>query len=352
MHNHEKALEVFKSGVVIPATPLALTDDRKFDEKTLRLLMKYYLNCGVGGIATAVHSTQFAIRQCGMFEPVISTVSEEVDKFEEETGKCIFKICAACGPVEQAVAEAITAKKYGYDAVLLSPGGLNDKSEDYLIERAEKVAEVLPVVGFYLQTAVGGRVFSYDYWCRMAAIDNVIGFKCASFNRYTTIDVLRAVANSDRCDEITMYTGNDDNIVFDLISDFVFKTKNGMKTMKFSGGLLGHWCLWSKKAVELLEKAKQARISGDYHELLAIGAQITDMNSAAFDTRHNFKGCIPGISEVLRRQGLMNNCLCLDPEEVLSEGQAEELDRVTASYPHLVDDDFIKANIEKWKSQI
>lgn len=351
MHSHEKALQVFKSGVVIPATPLALTEDRKFDEKTLRLLMKYYLNCGVGGIATAVHSTQFEIRQFGMFEPVISTVSEEVDKFEEQTGKSIFKICASCGPTEQAVAEAETAKKYGYDAVLLSPGGLNDKSEDYLIERAKAVSAVLPVVGFYLQTAVGGRVFSYDFWCRMAAIENVIGFKCASFNRYTTVDVMRAVANSPRCNEITMYTGNDDNIISDLISDYVFNTANGKKTMSFAGGLLGHWCLWTKKAVELLDMVKESRKTGDYSKLLGLGAQITDMNSAAFDTRHNFKGCIPGISEVLRRQGLMNNCLCLNPQEVLSEGQAEELDRVTASYPHLVDDDFIKANIEKWKNQ-
>ncbi|MCF0238276.1 MAG: dihydrodipicolinate synthase family protein, partial [Sphaerochaetaceae bacterium] len=250
MHNHEKALEVFSKGTVIPATPLSITEDRKLDEKTLRLLMKYYLNCGVGGIATAVHSTQFEIRKYGMFEQVISIVSEEVDKFEEETGNSVFKICAACGPIKQAVSEAKTAKKHGYDAILLSPGGLNDRTEDYLLERVKAIAEVLPVVGFYLQTAVGGRVLSYDYWSKMAEIDNVIGFKCASFNRYTTIDVMRAVALSSRFDKITMYTGNDDNIVSDLITDFTFTSPNGNKTIMFKGGLLGHWCMWTKKAVE------------------------------------------------------------------------------------------------------
>lgn len=347
MHNHQKALEVFRKGTVIPATPLTITEDRKFDPDTLRVLMKYYLNCGVGGIATAVHSTQFEIRQCGMFEPVIKTVSEEVDKFEEETGKSIFKICAACGPTEQAVKEAQIAKSYGYDAILLSPGGLNDKSEAYLLDRAQQVGQILPVVGFYLQTAVGGRVLSYDFWLGMANTENVIGFKCASFNRYTTVDVMRAVANSRRFNDITMYTGNDDNIVSDLISDFVF----GEKTVRFTGGLLGHWCLWTKKAVELLDKVREARKTGDFKELLTLGAQITDMNRAAFDSVNNFKGCIPGIHEVLRRQGLMKNNLCLNPNEVLSEGQAEELDRVTASYPHLVDDDFIKENIEKWRKK-
>lgn len=351
MHNHEKALEVFHSGTAIPATPLALTDDRKFDEATQRLLMRYYLNAGAGGIATAVHSTQFAIRDCGLFEPVISIVSEEVDRYEEATGRSVIKVCGACGRIEQAVREAQIAKAHGFDAVLLSPGGLKDVSEAYMVERTKAVAQVLPVIGFYLQSACGGRVFSYDYWRQVADTENVIGIKCASFNRYTTNEVVRAVCNSQRRDQISLYTGNDDNIVSDLVSTFRFQTSEGVVTKRFVGGLLGHWCIWTKCAVDLLQKAKKAILTGDYSEILALGPQITDMNEAAFDPKNGFKGCIPGIHEVLRRQGLMKNIHCLDENEVLSDGQAEELTRVIASYPHLIDDEFIAANIETWKRQ-
>ncbi|MCQ2412124.1 MAG: dihydrodipicolinate synthase family protein [Sphaerochaetaceae bacterium] len=351
MHDHNKALEVFRNGTAIPATPLALTEDRKFDEATQRLLMRYYLNAGAGGIATAVHSTQFAIRDCGLFEPVISIVSEEVDKYEQSSGRSVIKVCGACGRIEQAVREAEIAKLYGFDAVLLSPGGLGDVDEAYMIERTKAVAKVLPVIGFYLQSACGGRVFSYDYWRQVADTDNVIGIKCASFNRYTTNEVVRAVCNSPRRDQISLYTGNDDNIVSDLVSTFTFQTESGVVSKGFVGGLLGHWCIWTKCAVELLQMAKEAKASGDYSRILALGPQITDMNEAAFDPKNGFKGCIPGIHEVLRRQGLMKNIYCLDEKEVLSVGQSEELTRVIASYPHLIDDDFIAANIETWKRQ-
>lgn len=352
MHDHEKALEAFRIGTAIPATPLSLDNERKFDENAQRLLMRYYLNAGSGGIATAVHSTQFAIRDCGLFERVISIVSDEVDRFEERTGKAIIKICGACGKIEQAVREAKIAKDNGFDAILLSPGGLDDMDESYMIERTRAVASVLPVIGFYLQSACGGRVFSYDYWCSVVNIPNVIGIKCASFNRYTTNEVVRAVCNSPRKDEIALYTGNDDNIVSDLVSEFRFKTPEGIVSKSFVGGLLGHWCIWTKKAVELFEKAKMAKKTGDYAELLALGPQITDMNQAVFDPKNGFRGCIPGIHEILRRQGLMKNILCLDENEVLSCGQSEEISRVIASYPHLVDDDFIAANIDNWKRQV
>jgi len=354
MGRHEEALLKFKSGTVIPATPLALDDNRDFDEETQRLLMRYYLDCGVGGIATAVHTTQFEIRnpEILLYEPVLKLVSEEIDRFERENNTVIVKVAGVCGKTEQAVEEAKTAKKYGYDAVLLSPGGLNDMSEDYMIERTKVVAAVMPVIGFYLQTAVGGRVFSYNYWERLCAVKNVVAIKCASFNRYTTLDVVRACAMSERNEEITLYTGNDDNIVMDLLTRYSF-SENGKTVIKgFEGGLLGHWSVWTKKAVEIFDKLKKEKNNDVIStELLTLAAEVTDTNSAFFDTANNFKGCIAGLHEVLKNQGLMKNIYCLNPEETMSEGQKEEIKRVYKMYPYLNDDDFIKENIEKWKNK-
>lgn len=355
MNRHEKALEILKKGTVIPATPLVLDENREIDEKGIRLLMKYYLNCGVGGIATAVHTTQFEIRkpEIALFDPILKIVSEEIDGFEKKNNKVIVKVAGVCGAAEQAVREAETAKKYGYDAVLLSPGGLNSLSEAELIERTARVAEIMPVIGFYLQTAVGGRVFSYDYWEKICATENVAAIKCASFNRYQTLDVVRAAAMSERSGEITLYTGNDDNIVIDLLTEYSFD-KNG-KTVKrgFDGGLLGHWSVWTKKAVEIFNRIKEEKgKEAVSKEMLTLAAQVTDSNGAFFDTANNFSGCIPGLHEVLRRQGLMKNIYCLNPEETLSKGQAEEIDRVYRAYPHLNDDKFIADNIEAWKKEL
>lgn len=355
MNRHEKALGILKKGTVIPATPLVLDENRKIDEKGIRLLMKYYLNCGVGGIATAVHTTQFEIRkpEIALFDPILKIVSEEIDGFEKKNNKVIVKVAGVCGAAEQAVREAETAKKYGYDAVLLSPGGLNSLSEAELIERTARVAEIMPVIGFYLQTAVGGRVFSYDYWEKICATENVAAIKCASFNRYQTLDVVRAAAMSERSGEITLYTGNDDNIVIDLLTEYSFD-KNG-KTVKrgFDGGLLGHWSVWTKKAVEIFNRIKEEKgKEAVSKEMLTLAAQVTDSNGAFFDTANNFSGCIPGLHEVLRRQGLMKNIYCLNPEETLSKGQAEEIDRVYRAYPHLNDDKFIADNIEAWKKEL
>lgn len=351
MNRHEEALKKLAAGTIIPATPLALDENRCFDEKTQRLLMKYYLASGVGGIATAVHTTQFEIRkpEVALFEPILRIVSEEIDKFEKENGTVIVKVAGVCGKTEQAVAEAQLAKKYGFDAVLLSPGGLNDMSEDYMIERTRAVSEIMPVIGFYLQTACGGRQFSYNYWERVCAINGVVAIKCASFNRYSTLDVVRAAALSGRGDDLTLYTGNDDNIVIDLLTQYEFE-KGGKTFVKgFDGGLLGHWSVWTKKAVEIFNKTqtekKNASISTD---MLKLAAEVTDTNSAFFDTAHNFSGCIAGLHEVLRRQGLMKNIYCINPDETLSEGQLEEINRIYEMYPHLSDDDFVKENIEKW----
>lgn len=355
MNRHEEALKILKKGTVIPAIPLALDENRNFSRDGQRLLINYYADCGVGGIAAAVHTTQFEIRkpEVALFDPILKIVSEEIDCFEKKNNKVIVKVAGVCGAAELAVKEAETAKKYGYDAVLLSPGGLNHLSESELVERTARVAEVMPVIGFYLQTAVGGRVFSYDYWERICATENVAAIKCASFNRYQTIDVVRAAAMSERSGDITLYTGNDDNIVIDLLTEYSFD-KNGETVIRgFDGGLLGHWSVWTKKAVETFERIKKEKgKAGISKEMLTLAAQVTDSNGAFFDTANNFSGCIPGLHEVLRRQGLMKNIYCLNPEETLSKGQAEEIDRVYGAYPHLNDDKFVAENIEAWKKEL
>lgn len=355
MDRHLKALEILKAGTVIPATPLALDENRNFDEYSQRLLMKYYLNCGVGGIATAVHSTQFEIRdpEVNLFEPILKLVSEEITDFENKTGKVIVKVAGVCGKTEQAVNEAEIAQKYGYDAVLLSPGGLNDLSEGELIERTKAVAAVMPVIAFYLQTAVGGRCFSYNYWQQICEIPNVVAIKAAPFNRYMSLDVARAAALSSRNDEITLYTGNDDNIVVDLLTTYKFDIDGKHYEKGFDGGLLGHWSVWTKRAVELFELCKQEKKkSGISAEMLSLANAVTDTNAVLFDGANNFAGCIPGLHYVLKKQGLMKSLNCINPDEKLSLGQEKEFDRIYNMYPELFDDDFVKENIEIWKSEL
>ncbi|MBR3806489.1 MAG: dihydrodipicolinate synthase family protein [Clostridia bacterium] len=351
MNRHELALKKLHEGTVIPANPLALDENRKFDEKLQRAVCRYYLDSGVGGLAVAVHTTQFEIRdpEYNLLEPVLRVAKDEAAKYEEATGKVIVMVAGACGPKEQAVKEALLAKSLGYDAVLLSPGGLNHLSEEELIERTRAVAEVMPVIGFYLQTAVGGRHFTYDYWTKIAEIPGVVAIKAAPFNRYYTYDVVRAVAMSSRRDEITLYTGNDDNIVLDLITTYRFEIDGKTYEKGFIGGLLGHWSVWTKKAVELFEKCKAVRgMSEIPAEILTLAAEVTDTNAVFFDTANDFKGCIAGLHEVLRRQGIFKGTWCLNPDEKMSRGQAEEIDRIYKAYPHLNDDEFIKANLDRW----
>jgi dihydrodipicolinate synthase/N-acetylneuraminate lyase len=316
-------------GAFIPAVPLALDNERHFDVLSQHRLIRYYLNCGADGIAAAVHSTQFEIRnpEHNLLRPVLKEVSDEITGYERETGRTIIKIAGVCGKTEQAVNEARKAAWYGYDAVLLSPGGLGDLNENEMISRTEEVAAILPVIGFYLQTAVGGRKFSYDYWRRMCEIPNVMAIKCASFDRYSTIDVVRAAAFSSR--EIALYTGNDDHIIMDLLTPYKF----GEKEKRFTGGLLGHWAVWTKKAVEIFREVKNQNATPEF---MTTAAEITDMNAAVFDAANGFRGCIAGINEVLRRQGLFDSILCLNPDEKLSDGQSEEIDRVCKMYPHLI----------------
>lgn len=338
-------------GTVIPAFPLTLNADRTFNPKRQRALIRYYLDAGVGGLAVGVHTTQFAIRdpKIGLYEPVLRIGAEEADAYEAKTGKTIIKIAGVCGPVEQAVKEASLAKSLGYDIVLLSTGGLDQYSEEQLLERAEKVGQIMPFLGFYLQPAVGGRVLSYSYWSRLCENKSLVGIKAAPFNRYMTLDVVRAAAFSSRADDIALYTGNDDNIVIDLLTNYRFEENGRVYEKRFVGGLLGHWSLWTHQVVKLFHRIKevagQDQIPAD---LLVLANQITDCNAAFFDTANGFAGLIPGVHEVLRRQGLMEGIWTLDPEEKLSPGQAEEIDRVYRMYPHLNDDGFVRENLEKW----
>lgn len=351
MNRHEKAMELLLDGTIIPATPLALTQERCFDERTQRTLMRYYLDAGAGGIATAVHSTQFAIRnpEYRLFEPIIKLVSEEISDYERKNHKVVVKICGVCGEKEQAVSEAVLARENGYDAVLLSPGGLKHLSDHEFLERAKAVADEIPVIGFYLQQAVGGKRFSYEFWKEFCEIPNVVAIKCASFDRYTTIDVARAVAFSSRKEQIALYTGNDDNLLIDLLTPYSF-TENGVTyEARFRGGLLGHWCVWTKRAVELFEEVKMLRNTNEIPAwLLTKAAEITDINGAFFDVAHDFAGCISGLHEILRRQGIFKNTLCLDPEEGLSPGQLEEINRVHRLYPEWNDDAFVAENLATW----
>lgn len=345
MRNDARAL--LSQGTFIPAMPLALDADRKFDEASQRRLIRYYLAAGVGGMAVAVHTTQFEIRQPqhNLLETVLRVAVEEIESFEKREGKTVVRVAGVCGPIEQAVKEAKLARELGYDAVLLSPGGLNAYDEAYLIERTACVAREMPVIGFYLQVSVGGRVFSYDYWRAVCDIENVVAIKCAAFNRYLTLDVMRAVAVSGR--DIALYTGNDDNIAADLLTPTRFLENGKEYTAHFVGGLLGHWAVWTRTAVEYFARLKQAAQEESIPaELLELGAQITDANAAFFDIRNGFAGCIAGVHEVLHRQGLMKGIWCLNPDETLSAGQMEEIDRVYAMYPHLNDDAFAKAFLE------
>lgn len=330
LKEHIKAL--LQKGAFIPAHPLALNEDLSIDEKSQRRLTRYYMASGVDGIAVGVHTTQFEVRQpeFNYLEPVLRMAAEEVGD------KPLIKVAGICGPLESAVKDAELALKYGYDLGLLSMGGLQNATEQELIERTKVIAEMIPVFGFYLQPAVGGRVLSYDFWKAFAAIPNVQAIKVAAFNRYQTLDVVRAIADTD----IILYTGNDDNIVADLVTPYRF----GEKEKRFTGGLLGHYAVWTHRSVELFRRIREGHT--DLDTLLATGIEVTDMNAAIFDPKNAFKGCIAGIHEVLRRQGLMKGTWCLNPHEQLSPGQTEEITRVVNAYPHLVDDEFVKKFLE------
>jgi dihydrodipicolinate synthase/N-acetylneuraminate lyase len=347
--NTEKT-NILHQGIVIPALPLALNKNRQMDERRQRALLRYYMDAGAGGIAVAVHTTQFEIRlpQFGLFRPILELSKEEHARFVAKTNKPIILISGVIGQTNQAIQEATLAADLGYDAVLLSLAALREATNHELLEHCKAIAEILPVVGFYLQPAVGGRILDVDFWREFARIKNVVAIKMAPFNRYQTLDVIRGVIESGRANEIALYTGNDDNILVDLLTNFKMSDGNKVVSKRISGGLLGHWAVWTKKAVELVNFTHAPESEKDISQLLTLAAQITDSNSAFFDARNNFAGCITGLHEVLRRQGLMEGIWTLNENEGLSPGQREEIDRVYRAYPDLNDDAFVAENLSNW----
>ena len=338
-------------GVVIPASPLALDSRRRLDGRRQRALWRYYAAAGAGGVAVGVHTTQFAIRdpKIALHEPLLSLAAEEFDRLDAGRGEPLVRVAGVCGRTDQAVAEAALARDRGFHAGLLSLGAMRDAGQAALLKNCRAVADVIPLFGFYLQPAVGGVLLPHAFWRRFLEIPGVVAIKIAPFNRYQTIDVLRAAAESGR-DDVALYTGNDDNIVMDLLTPYRFNVDGKPLERRFVGGLLGHWAVWTRRAVELLDQCHAVVASGGPvpRELLTRNIEVTDANAVLFDAANGFAGCIPGVHEVLRRQGLFEGTWCLDPDEVLSPGQAEELDRIYKMYPHLTDDDFVAQHRDEW----
>ena len=343
-------LAVLRHGAVIPAHPLALDAQRRLDERRQRALARYYLDAGAGGLAVGVHSTQFAIREVGLYRPVLELAMRTALEWTPLDGhRPLVMIAGLAGRTAQALREAEAARDIGYHAGLLSLAAMKGASEDELIAHCEQVAAVMPLVGFYLQPAVGGIELPARFWRCFAAIDNVVAIKMAPFNRYRTLDVIRGVVEARAEDRVTLYTGNDDHIVLDLLTPFVVRRDGADVPVRIEGGLLGHWSVWTRRAVELLQRVHAARAHDRIDSaLLALDSQVTDSNSAVFDVAHGFAGCIAGCHEVLRRQGLLQGIWCLDPHEGLSPGQADEITRVHDAYPLLHDDDFVRQHLARW----
>lgn len=333
-------------GIAIPAHPLALDAGRKLDIRRQRALTRYYLDAGAGGLAVGVHTTQFAIREVGLYEPVLRLAMETA---QDWTRRPLAMVAGLAGPTEQAVGEARLAVSLGYHAGLLSLAALKGRSSADVVAHCRAVAAEIPLVGFYLQPAVGGMTLDAEFWRAFAAIDNVIAIKVAPFNRYRTLDVLRGVVAAGAQERVALYTGNDDHIVLDLALPFDIRHGGETHRLHFRGGLLGHWSVWTSGAVALLERCRAARAAGGPDaDLLALDARVTDCNAAFFDVANGFHGCIAGCHEVLRRQGLLEGTWCLDPNECLSPGQAQAIDRVLRDHADLADDDFVAANLDRW----
>jgi len=349
MHHSKIQSEVRRliaEGTVLPAHPLALDANRKLDVVHQRALTRYYIDAGAGGLAVGVHTTQFAIREVGLYRPVLELAAETALNW---TRRPLALVAGLSGPTRQAIAEADIARGIGYHAGLLSLAAMKSASEDEIVAHCEAVAREIPLVGFYLQPAVGGVILSANFWQRFAAIDNVVAIKIAPFNRYRTLDVLRGVSAAGALDRVTLYTGNDDHILLDLTLPFDLRDNGVTVRTHIRGGLLGHWSVWTQSAIRQFERCKAARNQPSVPaDLLALDARVTDCNSAFFDVANNFHGCIAGCHEVLRRQGLMEGIWCLDPEEGLSPGQIKEIDRVYNEHADLSDDDFVAANLAKW----
>jgi len=342
------ARALLHDGLVIPAHPLALDPGARFEQRRQEALTRYYLDAGAGGLAVGVHTTQFAVHResVGLYEPVLRCAAETTRSW---TDRRVVLVAGIVGPTEQAVAEAEVARSLGYDLGLLGVTGAPDATEEQLVERARAVGEVLPVFGFYLQRAVGGRRHSPEFWRRLADLEAVAAIKIAPFDRYCTLDVVRGVCASERRDEIALYTGNDDSIVTDLVTPFRVAVDGQVVEEPMVGGLLGQWAVGTRAAVRLLGEAHVTRRTGTVSTgLLALGSEWTDLNSAVFDVAHDFSGCVAGVNEVLRRLGLLSSNRCLEPVDVLSPGQETAIQEVMEAFPHLVDAAFVHEHLARW----
>ena len=344
-----KLKEKLEEGLFIPAHPTALTKELKLDEKRQRALSRYYLDAGVGGLAIGVHTSQFEIRNANLYKPILELGKEEIDLFTERTNKSVLRISGIIGKAEDALKEARISSDLGYNASLLSLGSFKNESNKAMIEHCKAIAEVTPIIGFYLQPAVGGRILDTNFWREFSEIKNVVAIKLAPFCRYKTIDAIRGVIESNRADEIALYTGNDDNIIADLLTEYEMPNDSEIVNKRIVGGLLGHWSIWTKTSVNHFDRIKKVKPE-DIPELLKLGVKITDSNAAIYDARNKFKGSIAGVHEILRRQGLFESINMLNPNEVLSVGQSEEIDRIYKLYPELNDDHFVKQNLDRWLS--
>lgn len=341
-------LQALQQGQVIPACPLALDAERRLDERRQRTLVRYYVAAGAGGLAVGVHTTQFAIREPkhGLLRPVLALVAEELNRLTR--ARPFIRIAGVCGDTRQAVSEAELAVELGYHCGLVSLAALRNAAEDALVAHCAAIGRVLPIMGFYLQPAVGGRALGYSFWRKFAELESAAAVKIAPFNRYQTLDVVRAVVDADRPD-LALYTGNDDNIVADLLTPFRFERGGELLERRIVGGLLGQWAVWTHSAVRLLEACQRCWSTGQIPaSLLAEGSALTGANAAIFDAEHGFAGCIPGIHEALRRQGLLAGIWCLEAGETLSPGQAEAITRVGQLHPGLADDAFVAEHLEDW----
>ena len=329
-------------GVVIPAHPLALDADGRLDERAQRALTRYYLDAGAHGLAVGVHTTQFELHDD---QDQLAAVWQLAADERGHAGTDPVLVAGLVGDTAQAVAEAEVARELGYRAALLSPWAMSDRSEDALLDRARAVGEVIPTIGFYLQESVGGHHLSRDYWRRLFDLDSVVAVKTAPFDRYRTGDVVQVLLEHDRWDQVALLTGNDDAIVADLVTP----TRSGDREIRARGGLLGQWAVGTRAAVAMVENAEQAAVAQTVPlDLLAAGSDLVEVNAAVFDVAHDFAGCVPGVNEVLRQQGLLSSAQCLSETERLSPGQTELIAGVRQRFPGLLDEEFVAEHRDRW----
>src|SRR3954469_5684839 len=254
---------ILTRGTVIPAHPLALTAERRLDERRQRALSRYYIAAGAGGLAVGVHTTQFAIHcsKVGLLHPVLALAAEEMNRADANRATPLLRVAGICGDTAKANREAEVSRDLGYQFGLVNLAAMRGSTIEQLLDHCRAVADVIGLFGFYLQPAVGGIDLPIEFWRGFCQIENARAIKIAAFDRYRTLAVIRAVAESGR-DDIALYTGNDDNIVIDLVAPYEIKLDGTPVVRRMVGGLLGHWAIWTSKAVELHQHCRSIAETG------------------------------------------------------------------------------------------